>query len=123
MAFAEGIETGEPTHKLVTRGLPGVKDWDEAGGVTVENRSMVIFMDSGTAVRLQLDLKHNQFETVQRELTRVPESERILLGSDQEYRALLPEDRALVESLLEISIGDTDAWILQYRFISFPVVQ
>ncbi|WP_238717425.1 hypothetical protein [Natronorubrum halophilum] len=110
MAFTEKVDAAEPTHKLVTRNLPDVKDWDETGWVTVENQATGILMDYGTAVHLQLDPKHNQFDTVRSELTRVESSERIFVGSGREFRASLPENRALVESLLEISSDDTDAW-------------
>lgn len=110
MEFTEKFDAEEPTHRLVSRSLSGVKDWDELGGVTVENRAIRVLMDYGTVVHLGLDPKHGQFETVQRELVQVPDSKCIFVGSDHEFRASLPEDRTLVESLLEIPDGDTDAW-------------
>ncbi|SDY97350.1 hypothetical protein [Halopenitus persicus] len=110
MLFTENFDAVEPTHRLVSRSLSGVRDWDELGRVKVENRAMRVLMDYGTAVHLGLDLKHSQFETVQQELTQVPDSKCIFIGSDHKFRASLPEDRALVESVLEIPDGDTAAW-------------
>ena len=110
MEFTETFNAAEPTHSLVSRSLSGVKDWDELGHVTVENRAIRVLMDYGAVVHLELDPEHGQFETVQRELTQVPDSKCLFIGSDHEFRASLPEDRALVESLLEIPDGDTDAW-------------
>ncbi|EMA72690.1 hypothetical protein [Halorubrum distributum] len=123
MEFTETFDAAEPTHRLVTRRLSGVKDWDELGGVTVENRAIRVLMDYGTVVHLELDPKHGQFETVQRELAQVPDSKCIFVGSDHEFRASLPEDRALVESLLEIPDGDTDAWTDRlFYFVEFVVL-
>lgn len=110
MRFSETVPTAEPTHRLVTRQLPDVKDWDDAGALTAENRAMDVFVDYGTTVHLEIDSDHGQFETVRRELERVPEPERVFAGSTPEYRAELPADRPLVESLLEIPAEDTDAW-------------
>ncbi|RLM76610.1 hypothetical protein DVK05_16445, partial [Halorubrum sp. Atlit-8R] len=60
---------------------------------------------------------------VQRELTQVPDSECIFIGSDHEFRASLPEDRALVESVLEIADGDTDAWADRlFHLVEFAVL-
>jgi len=123
MAFAETFDAAEPTHSLVTRALSGVKDWDEFGGVTVENRAISVLMDYGTTVHLEIDPKHDQFETVQQELSRVPDSECIFDRSDREFRASLPEDRALVESLLELPSGDTDAWTDRtFHVVEFAVL-
>ncbi|MDL0139439.1 hypothetical protein PNP85_07975 [Halobacterium salinarum] len=123
MEFTEKFDAAEPTHRLVTRRLSGVKDWDELGGVTVENRAIRVLMDYGTVVHIGLDPEHGQFETVQRELTQVPDSKCIFVGSDHEFRASLPEDRALVESLLEIPDGDTDAWTDRlFYFVEFAVL-
>ncbi|GAB7009516.1 hypothetical protein [Halorubrum trueperi] len=123
MEFTEKFNAAEPTHRLVTRRLSGVKDWDELGGVTVENQAIRVLMDYGTAVHLGLDPKHGQFETVQRELTQVPDSKCMFIGSDHEFRASLPEDRALVESVLEIPDGDTDAWTDRlFYFVEFAVL-
>lgn len=123
MEFTETFDAAEPTHRLVTRRLSGVKDWDELGHVTVENRAISDLMDYGTVVHLGLDPKHGQFETVQQELTQVPDSKCIFVGSDHEFRASLPEDRALVESLLEIPDGDTDAWTDRlFYFVEFAVL-
>lgn len=110
MSFTDTVDAAEPTHRLVTRALPGVEDWDEDGGVTVENRAVGVLMDHGTAVYLRLDPKHDQFEAVERELTRVPDRERVFARSDREFRASLPADRALVESLLAVPVDDADAW-------------
>ena len=110
MEFTGKFDAVEPTHRLVSRSLSGVKDWDDLGGVTVENRAIHVLVDYGTAVHLGLDPKHGQFETVQQELTQVPDSKCIFIGSDHEFRASLPEDWALVESVLEIPDGDTAAW-------------
>ncbi len=110
MEFTGNFDAAEPTHRLVTRRLSGVNDWDELGHVTVENRAIRVMMDDGTVVHLGLDPKHGQFETVQQELERVPDSNCIFVGSEYEFRASLPEDRALVESVLDIPDGDTDAW-------------
>ena len=110
MAFTEAVKSAEPTHKLVARALPSVRDYDENGSVTVENRIVDALMKYGTAVHLQLDAKHDQFELVQHELTLVADSERIFLGSDPEYRASLPADRAIVESVLALEPDDTDEW-------------
>ncbi|WP_049942843.1 MULTISPECIES: hypothetical protein [Haloarcula] len=68
MGFTETFDAAEPTHRLVSRNLSGVKDWDELGGVTVENRAIRVLMGYGTVVHLELEPKHGQFETVQREL-------------------------------------------------------
>ena len=123
MEFTETFDATEPTHRLVTRRLSGVKDWDELGGVTVENRTIRVLMDYGTVVHLGLDPKHGQFETVQRELEQVPESKCIFIGSDHEFRASLPEDQALVESVLEIPDGDTDAWTDRlFHLVEFAVL-
>lgn len=123
MPLTEKFDAAEPTHRLVTRSLSGVKDWDELGGVTVENRAISVLMDYGTVVHLELDPKHDQFETVQRELAQVPDSECIFVRSDQEFRASLPEDRALIESLLEIPDGDTNAWTDRtFYFVEFAVL-
>ncbi|WP_134670800.1 hypothetical protein [Halorussus marinus] len=110
MELTEGFDATEPTHRLVTRNLSGVTDWDDLGSVTVENRAISVLMDYGTVVHLGLDPNHAQFETVQRELMQVPDSKRIFVGSGHEFRASLPEDRPLIESLLEIPDGDTDGW-------------
>ncbi|MUV48582.1 hypothetical protein ACNO8S_19655 (plasmid) [Haloarcula sp. KBTZ06] len=110
MGFTEKFDAAEPTHRLVSRSLSGVKDWDELGGVTVENRAIRVLMDYGTVVHLELEPKHGQFETVQRELVRVPDSKCMFVRSDHEFRASLPEDRVVIESVLEIPDGDTDAW-------------
>jgi hypothetical protein len=109
--FSDRVNAVDPTHRLVTRNLSGVEDWDEAGGVTVENQIIAILLEYGTTVHLCLDPKHSRFKTVQNEFTRVPESERTIIGSDQEYQVSIPENRALVESLLEISAGETDEWV------------
>lgn len=123
MEFTGNFDAAEPTHRLVSRSLSGVKDWDELGGVTVENRAISVLMDYGTVVHLGLDPKHGQFETVQRELVQIPDSECIFVGSDHEFRASLPEDRALVESLLEVPGGDTDAWTDRlFYFVEFAVL-
>ncbi len=123
MAFTENFNAAAPTHSLVTRNLSGVKDWDEFGGVTVENRVISVLMDYGTTVHLELDPKHDQFETVQRELSWVPDSECVFVRSDLEFRASLPEDRALIESLLEIPDGDTVAWRdRMFYFVEFAVL-
>ncbi|WP_340102241.1 hypothetical protein [Salinibaculum salinum] len=123
MEFTETFDATEPTHRLVTRRLSGVKDWDELGGVTVENQVISDLMDYGTVVHLGLDPKHGQFETVQRELTQVPDSKCIFIGSDHEFRASLPEDWALVESVLEVPDGDTDAWTDRlFYFAEFAVL-
>ncbi|ADQ69388.1 hypothetical protein C499_12490 [Halogeometricum borinquense DSM 11551] len=58
MVFRDEFETTEPTHKLVTRNLPDVKDWDEVGWISVENRALTVFMNYGAAVQFQLDPKH-----------------------------------------------------------------
>jgi len=108
--FSERVNAVEPTHRFVTRGFPGVKDWDEDGWVTVENQIIAILLEYGTTVHLCLDPKHSQFKTVESEFTRVPESERTIIGPDQEYQVSIPENRNLVESLLEISTGETDEW-------------
>lgn len=110
MTFPVRDGTAEPTHKLVTRDLPGIKDWDPSGGVTAENRAVDILLEYGSAVYLQIDPKHGQFETIRSELARVPESEQVFIGSEREYRASLPGDRPLVESVLDIAAGDTDEW-------------
>jgi len=123
MEFTEMFDAAEPTHRLVSRSLSDVKDWDELSHVTVENRAIRVLMDYGTVVHLGLDPKHGQFETVQRELTQVPDSKCIFVGSDHEFRASLPEDRALVESVLEIPDGDTDAWTDRlFSFVEFAVL-
>jgi hypothetical protein len=109
--LSDRVNAVDPTYRLVTRNLSGVKDWDEAGGVTVENQVIAILLEYGTTVHLCLDPKHSRFKTVQSEFTRVPESERTIIGSDQEYQVSIPENRALVESLLEISAGETDGWV------------
>ncbi|WP_336361763.1 hypothetical protein [Haladaptatus sp. ZSTT2] len=109
--FSDRVNADDPTHKLVTRNLSGVKDWDEAGGVTVENQVIAILLEYGTTVHLCLDPKHSRFKTVQNKFTRVPESERTIIGSDQEYQVSIRKNRALVESLLEISTGETDEWV------------
>ena len=64
MEFTEKFDAAEPTHRLVSRSLSGVKDWDELGGVSVENRAISALMDYGTVVDLGLDPKHGQFEIV-----------------------------------------------------------
>ncbi|SFS46119.1 hypothetical protein [Halostagnicola kamekurae] len=110
MTLRERAGSGEPTHRLVTRSLPGVKDWDDTGRVTAENRVVDLLLEYGSAVHLRIDSKHDQFETVSGELARVPESEQVFAGSGREYRASLPTDRPLVESVLEIAVGDTDGW-------------
>lgn len=110
MTFTARDATAEPTHQLVTRDLSGVKDWDPAGGVTAENRAVGVFLEYGSAVHLQIDSKHGQFERVRSELARVPESERLFVGSEREYRVSLPADQPLIESVLELPAGDTDAW-------------
>ncbi|WP_082230127.1 hypothetical protein [Halorubrum lipolyticum] len=123
MEFTEQFDAAAPTHRLVSRSLPGVKDWDELGGVTVENRAISVLMDHGTVVHLGLDPKHGQFDTVRRELVQVPDSKCVFVGSDHEFRASLPEDRALVESLLEIPDGDPAAWTDRlFYFVEFAVL-
>jgi len=42
MEFTGNFDAAEPTHRLVSRSLSGVKDWDELGGVTVENRAISV---------------------------------------------------------------------------------
>ncbi|AHG01097.1 hypothetical protein HALLA_16405 [Halostagnicola larsenii XH-48] len=111
MTFAARDVAAEPTHKLVTRDLPGVKDGDPAGGVTAENRAVGVLLEYGDAVHLRVDSKHGQFETIRSEFARVPESEQVFVGSERVYRASLPGDRPLVESVLEISAGDTAEWV------------
>lgn len=110
MTLRERAGSGEPTHRLVTRSLPGVKDSDDAGRVTAENRVVDVLLEYGSDVHLRIDSKHDQFETVSGELARVPESERVFAGSGREYRASLPTDRPLVESVLELPADETDAW-------------
>jgi len=123
MEFTEKLDATEPTHRLVSRSLSGVKDWDDLGGVTVENRAISVLMDYGTVVHLGLDPNHAQFETVQRELVQVPDSNCIFVGSDYEFRASLPEDQALVELVLEIPGGDTDAWMDRlFYLVEFAVL-
>ncbi|KDE58067.1 hypothetical protein EL22_07435 [Halostagnicola sp. A56] len=111
MTLRERAGSGEPTHRLVTRSLPGVRDSDDAGRVTAENRVVDILLEYGSAVNLRIDPKHGQFETVRSELARVPESEQVLAGSGREFRASLPADRPLVESVLELPADATDAWV------------
>lgn len=111
MAFRDGIDAPEPTHRLVVRNLSGVKDWDDNGSVTVENRIVDVCMDYGTDVHLRVDPDHNQFDTVARELRRVPTTDRLFQGSEHEYRASLPDDQGLVQSVLDIPVDDTDAWV------------
>ena len=123
MEFTEKFDAAEPTHRLVSLSLSGVNDWDELGGMTIENRAISVLVDYGTAVHLSLDPKHGQFETVRRELVQVPDSKCIFVGSDYEFRASLPEDRALVESLLEVPGGDTDAWTDRlFNLVEFAVL-
>jgi hypothetical protein len=123
MEFTEKFDAAEPTHRLVSLSLSGVKDWDELGGVTIENRAISVLIDYGTVVHLGLDPKHGQFEIVRRELVQVPDSKCIFVGSDHEFRASLPEDRALVESLLEVQGGDTDAWTDRlFNLVEFAVL-
>lgn len=111
IGLTDTVAAAEPTHRVVTRDLAGVDDWDDAGLVSVENRTMAVSMAYGTAVHLQLDSDHGDFETVRAELTQVPASDHVFLGPEPEYRAALPDDRALVEAILAIPEGDTDAWI------------
>ncbi|GEM_PF-3817011 len=55
--------------------------------------------------------------------THIPESKSIFVGSDYEFRASLPEDRALVESVLEIPDSDTDAWTDRlFHLVEFTVL-
>lgn len=123
MRFTDAVTTADPTHRLVTRDLPGVSDWDEVGSVSVENRALDVLLEYGTAVHLQLDSKHGGFETVDNEATRVPEAECVFHGSDPEYRAALPEDRSFVRSLLEIQPDDTNAWIDRtFYHVAFAVL-
>ncbi|MHC3381494.1 hypothetical protein [Haloarcula sp. H-GB5] len=111
MIFRNGsIDEEEPTHKLVMQSPSGVKDWDEEGIIGVENRAMEVILDRGSTVHVELDPAHGQFETLRNKLTQVPESDRIFVASEHEHRAVLPEDRTSVDSLLEIQANDTDEW-------------
>lgn len=104
------MQKEDPTHRLVTQTPSGVKDWEKEGIIGVENRVVEVILDYGSTVHVDLDPAHGQFETIQNELTKVPESDRILVASEHEYRAALPKDRGSVNSLLEVQANDTDEW-------------
>jgi hypothetical protein len=123
MAFTDSFDAVDPTHRLVTRNLADGEDKNDFRGVTAENQVVSVLMDYGTTVNLALDPEHAQFETVQRKLSRVPDSECVFAGSEQELQASLPEDRAVIESLLEIPDGDTDAWTYRiFSIVEFAVL-
>lgn len=111
MAFRrDSIADADPTHTIVTQQPSGVDDWETDGIIGVENRAMDVLMDRGATVRLALDSGHGQFEDVRSDLTPVAEPDRIFVGSDHEFRAVLPDDRSSVDSVLEVPADDSDAW-------------
>lgn len=111
MTFRNGsIDKKDPTHRLVTQTPSGVKDWEKEGIIGVENRFVEVILDYGSTVHVELDPAHGQFETIQNELSKMPESDRIFVASEHEYRAELPKDCGSVNSLLEIQANDTDEW-------------
>jgi hypothetical protein len=112
IAFRGGSMAEEsPTHRLLIQSPSGAKDWDEEGLIGVENRALQVMLDHGSTVHVGLDPAHSQFKTMQNRLTLLPDRNRILVGSDREFRGVLPKDRSTVESLLEIRAESTDEWI------------
>jgi len=107
----DSVAQQQPTHKLVAKNPSGVKDWDEEGTIGIENQAMEIIVKYGSTVHVEVDPAHSQFEAIQNELTRLPEAERIFIGSEEEYRAELPTDHSFITSLLEIRANSTDEWI------------
>lgn len=55
LSFTNRVEPEEPTHKLVTRDRQGIKDWDEAGRIPVENRAVARLLGYWSAVHVQID--------------------------------------------------------------------
>ncbi|MFW6320230.1 MAG: hypothetical protein ACOC0Z_00135 [Halohasta sp.] len=109
MAFRNGSTKEEsPTHRLVATNPSGVKDWDKEGLIDVENQTVDVVLDYGSIVHIDVDPAHSQFEAIENELTQLPKSERIFIGSDYEYRAVLPEDRSFIDSVLKTQ--NTDEW-------------
>ena len=103
MVLTEAVDAADPTHRLVTRRADG--EAGDASPIQAENRAVSVLMDYGSAVHLELDPEHDQYETVRRELERVPDSVCLFPGSENEFRASLPEGRAVVESVLEVPGG------------------
>ena len=123
MVLTEAVDAADPTHRLVTRRVAGE---EHASTIQVENRAVSVCMDYGTAVHLELDPEHDQYETVRRELERVPDSACLFPGSEHEFRASLPEGRTVVESVLEVPVGAnaaSDAFTLRlFSVARFAVV-
>lgn len=110
MAFRGDVDTPAPTHKLVTRDRAGIRDWDETGIVTVENRALDVLMEYGTSVRLEVDSNHSRFDAVERQLTSVDTVDRLFVDSTHEFAASLQEDRRFLTSFLSVSPGETTEW-------------
>ncbi|ERH01390.1 MAG: hypothetical protein J07HN6_00942 [Halonotius sp. J07HN6] len=109
MAFRnDSIDEESPTHRLVTTNDSGVKDWDDEGLIGVENQAMDIILDYGSIVHVDVDTAHSQFEAVENKLTRLQKTEQIFVAPDYEYRAVLPDDRSFIHTLLETQ--NTDEW-------------
>ena len=59
-------------------------------------------------MHIDIGPEYSQFEAVQNKLTQLPKPEQIFVAPDQEYQAVLPDNRSLLHSLLEIQ--NTDEW-------------
>ncbi|MBX0304559.1 hypothetical protein [Haloarcula salinisoli] len=120
MRFRETFDAAGPTHRLNARPSSDVDDRSADGLIGVENRVVDVAMEYGTAVHLDVDPGHGQFELLQRELTQVPDRDRVFVESDHEYRANLPADRSLVDALLDVPDGDR--WAYSDRLFALEAV-
>ncbi|WP_435152240.1 hypothetical protein [Haladaptatus sp. DFWS20] len=108
MAFVEPFDEMDTTHRIVTRQSSDVKDWDETGQLTVENRVVDSVLGYGDAIHLSVNA--GKFDRTETKLERVDESRKIFAGSKPEYRAVLPRDGDIVRSALAVTPGNTDEW-------------
>jgi len=120
MRFRETVDAAGPTHRLVTRPSSDVDDRAADGLIGIENRVVAVAMEYGTAVHLDVDPGHGQFELLQRALTRVPDRDRVFVDSDHEYRGALPADRSTIDALLDVP--DDDRWAYSDRLFALEAV-
>lgn len=96
IAFRDGPIAGEtPTHRLLIQSPSGAKDWNEEGLIGVETRALRVVLDHGSTVHVGLDPAHSQFEAMQNRLTLLPDGNRILVGSNREFRGPSPRTAQL----------------------------
>lgn len=113
----------EATHRVVTRRASGVKDWDESGELTVENRVFDVLVRFGDAIHFRIADDTERLERYKERLERVDGADTVLAGTDAEYRAMLPRDGDVVRSMLEVESDDTDGWIdRRFNLDEFAVV-